>query len=424
LLLYIRHLRYLVSRPMLVLACGFGRRKVLACLLLTLFLLTIGFSVKICIQQSSEVYVYAFLGSPDAERILTFLKGKSGWRVLFYDLNDSSSSSATFLNIVARLEVHGVEVLPTGLCIPCEMQDLAWDEIRIRYSSPLAIFLASGRLSAITVGTTDEEILDQASNVRADGVKVLAHYNVYTLTDESVRDELEGFLVGREDSGNRMEALSLISSIVFLALADSVDPCTLAIFTALLLIALRSFSRMRTATTGFSFVLAVFTGYYILGAGLVQILAAVPNIHRVVAVIGLAIGALSVADGLGPRFRSPIPESIGKFTEQRIHKSYGSTVASFALGLFTAFTLLPCSGGPYLACLGLISGLGEPIQAHFLLALYNIIFAVPLIVVLISLLAFSGLSRKVKAIGSTKLGLMEIAGGCLLAAACTWILLS
>ena len=408
---------------MLVLACGFGRRKVLVCLLLTLFLLTIGFSVKICIQQSSEVYVYAFLGSPDAERILTFLKGKSGWRVLFYDLNDSSSS-ATFLNIVARLEVHGVEVLPTGLCIPCEMQDLAWDEIRIRYSSPLAIFLASGRLSAITVGTTEEEILDQASNVRADSVRVLAHYNVYTLTDESVRDELEGFLAGREDGGSRMEALSLISPIVFLALADSVNPCTFAIFTALLLIALRSFSRMRAAVTGFSFVLAVFIGHYILAVGLVRILAAVPNIHRVVSVIGLVIGALSVADGLGPRFRSPIPESIGKFTEQRIDKSCGSAVASFALGLFTAFTLLPCSGGPYLVGLGLISGLGEPIQAHFLLALYNIVFAVPLIVVLISLLAFSGLSRKVKAIRSTKLGLMEIASGCLLAAACTWILLS
>ena len=74
--------------------------------------------------------------------------------------------------------------------------------------------------------------------------------------------------------------------------------------------------------------------------------------------------------------------------------------------------------------LGLISGLREPIQAYFLLAVYNIIFAAPLIAILIGLLAFSGLSRRVKALRSTKLGLMEIISGSLLVAACIWILLS
>jgi len=86
--------------------------------------------------------------------------------------------------------------------------------------------------------------------------------------------------------------------------------------------------------------------------------------------------------------------------------------------------LLPCSGGPYLVGLGLISCLGEPAEAYLLLVLYNLIFAVPLVAILASLLAFSSLSRKMKALRSAKLGLMEIVSGSLLVMACIWILLS
>jgi len=74
--------------------------------------------------------------------------------------------------------------------------------------------------------------------------------------------------------------------------------------------------------------------------------------------------------------------------------------------------------------LGLISGLREPIEAYVLLALYNLIFTVPLAAILVFLLAFSSLSRKVKAIRSAKLGLMEVVSGFALVIACLWILLS
>jgi len=248
---------------------------------------------------------------------------------------------------------------------------------------------------------------------------------VYTLTDESVRAKLAELLVGPEGRGKgAMDASTLILSIVFLALADSVNPCTFAVFTALLFISLYSFGKMRTVATGFSFILAVFIGYYALGLGLVQILTAFPNIHRALAVLGLVLGAFSIVSGIRPRFKSPIPRSVRGFMEQRIIKSYASPVASFALGLVATFTLLPCSGGPYLVGLGLISGLGEPIEAYLLLALYNLIFAVPLAAILVILLMFSSLSRKVKVLRSSKLGLMEVISGTLLVAVCLWILLT
>ena len=409
---------------MLTVRSELGRRQVQACLLLAFCVLAQVFRVDTCVQQSNEVYVYVFPETLSYERILEYVNSRSDWEVIFYNLNDSSSAER-FLNIIATLQVQGVDVLPTGLCIPCELQQYTWDEIWTTYAAPLTGFFSNGRLSAVTVGISYHETLDRAAEAKADRVEVFAHHSAYILTDEDVRSQLETYLVGPEGrEKNRMDALRLISSILFLALADSVNPCTFAVFTALLLIALHSFGRVRTVATGFSFILAVFMGYYTLGLGLVQIFAVVPNVKTVLAVIGLVIGAFSIVSGLGPGFKSPIPKSVRRLTERRLGKSSASSVASFGLGLVATFTLLPCSVGPYLVGLGLLSGLGDPVQGHLLLAVYNIMFVAPLIAILMGLLAFSSLSRKVKVFRSTKLGLMEIISGSLLVAACLWILLS
>ena len=403
-----------------------GKDWALACLLLALIVLSSDLPSDVYAQQPNEVYVYAFPESLGYERIHKYFDSKSDWNVIFHNLSDPSSSGR-FLEIVATLIVQGVEVSPEGSCLPCELhvQYFTIEEIWLAYASPLGGLLVDGRLSAVTVGLIDSETLDQADRVNADHVKVFAHQQVYTLTDESVRAQLEELLVGPEGRGKgAMDASTLVGSLVFVALADSVNPCTFAVFTALLLIALYSFGRIRTATAGLSFILAVFVGYYALGLGLVQILATVPSIHKVLGVVGLVIGALSIVSGIRPTFRSPVPRSIRKFIEERIGKSYASPAASFALGLVATFTLLPCSGGPYLVGLGLISCLGEPAEAYLLLVLYNLIFAVPLVAILASLLAFSSLSRKMKALRSSKLGLMETVSGSLLLITCIWILLS
>ncbi len=398
----------------------------LACLLLAFVVLSSGLPSDVRAQEPNEIYVYAFPESLGYERIHKYFDSKSDWKVIFHNLSDPSSSER-FLEIVAMLRVQGVEVAPEGSCLPCELyvEYFSWDDIWMAHASPLTGLLVNGRLCAMTVGVADDETLDRADHVNDDQVRVFAHQEVYTLTDESVRAQLKTLLVGpEEEAKGDVDMSTLIWSIVFLALADSVNPCTFAVFTALLFITLYSFGRVRTASTGLSFILAVFTGYYALGLGLVQILTAVPNIHRALAVVGLVIAAFSIATGAKPEFRSPIPISVRKFIEQRMSRSYASPAASFVLGLVATFTLLPCSGGPYLVGLGLISSLRAPVRARLLLALYNIIFAVPLAAILVGLLAFSNLSRKVKALRSTKLGLMEIVSGLLLVIVCTWILIS
>jgi len=218
--------------------------------------------------------------------------------------------------------------------------------------------------------------------------------------------------------------LSITSSLILLALADSVNPCTFAVYTALLLTSSYYLGKKKTVTTGLSFILAVFIGYYILGLGLLQLFSViVPHLTKALAFIGLAIGVFSIISGLKPEYKSPIPRSLRSFIDIRISKSYVSPLASFLLGLIASVTLLPCSSGPYLVGLGLLSTFKESAQAYLLLALYNTIFVAPLIVILAAILLSRRLSHKIKAFRSTKLGIMELMSGVLLTLVCSYLLL-
>ncbi|MCW4021496.1 MAG: hypothetical protein NWF14_09775, partial [Candidatus Bathyarchaeota archaeon] len=130
-----------------------GKGWALACLLLAFFVLSNDLPSDVYAQQPNEVHVYAFPQSLGYERILRHYSSKPDWKIIFHGLNDSSSS-ARFLEIVAALRVQGVEVLPEGFCLPCEMykEYFTWDDVWKGYASPLTGFLVDGRLTAMTVG--------------------------------------------------------------------------------------------------------------------------------------------------------------------------------------------------------------------------------------------------------------------------------
>jgi len=288
------------------------------------------------------------------------------------------------------------------------------------YASPLVGFFRNGRLTAIAVGIIKFEILDRALAVTGDDAKIFALDKEYPLPGD-VRQNLEILFLG--ESGVGINASNLISFISLLALADSVNPCTFAVFTALLLIALHTLGKTKAALTGFSFILAVFICYYILGLGLIRILTAIPHVEKIVALIGLAFGAFSLTQGLKPKFKSPVPKSLRRFVEAQISKSHISLIASFAVGIAASFTLLPCSSGPYFVGVGLLSALNDRVQAYLLLSLYNTIFVTPLIAILFAVLSSSAYIRKIKAFRSTNLGAMELISGLLLVIICAYLLL-
>jgi cytochrome c biogenesis protein CcdA len=60
-----------------------------------------------------------------------------------------------------------------------------------------------------------------------------------------------------------------------------------------------------------------------------------------------------------------------------------SVPAAIVLGIFVAAVELPCTGGPYLAILTVISQQGVNATAYGLMALYNLIFVMPLIAIVV-----------------------------------------
>jgi len=372
-------------------------------------------------QRPGEAFVYCY---PEAYRsgiLLSYLSNSSDWKVTLCDLNDSVSLRR-FFNLTQTLTVLGVEIFPSGLCTPCLLKRVTWDEIVLTYASPLVGFFRDGRLAAITIGTVNPETLDQALTADDEDVRVLTDYDAYSLSEVST--QLEGFFpIDRNEKGG-VDASNLVLPLTLLALADSVNPCTFALFTALLFMAMHSLGGMRAATTALSFISAVFIGYYALGLGAFQVLAAIPYVDKALETLGLVLGVLNIVRGFRVSFKSPIPSSFRRLIESGIRKSYASVSASFVLGLVATFTLLPCSGGPYIVGLGLLSSLKDLIQVHLLLTLYNLIFVAPLALIAVAVLASRNVARKIKIARTSKLGIIELTSGLVLAAICLYLLLT
>lgn len=394
---------------------------------LLLALLSTTFLVNDIVSQSSgKVHIYCLPKSPNLEVIMNYFNDKSDWEVTFCSLNDSICLSR-FLTIVDALTLRGIDVLPAGTCLPCELQYSTWNDILITYASPLIVFSHNGRPTAVTIGITNHMVLEQATMMNASYVKIFTLQDSYALSYEGV--QLEALLLGEENGEKtKINLLDPISSIVLLALVDSINPCTFAVFTALLFLSLSSFGKIKAATVGFSFILAIFIGYYILGLGLLPVLTFIPYVDKILAAVGCVIGFLSIIRGfehkLNAYAKSLVPESFRRFIELWITKYYARPTLSFILGFIASFTLLPCSSGPYVVGLGLLSTVKESIKAYLLLALYNIVFVTPLIVILAAILASSVLAHKIKVLRSAEIGVMELINGILLVALCIYLLLS
>lgn len=377
-------------------------------------------------QKINEVYIYGFLNSTISRTVLDYLNNRSEWEVTFHNLNDSNNQNRT-LELIKVFKVVNVNFMPPDVCPSCELEHSKFFPLDfwINFTSPLIGFFHNGRLSAITIGLTSHEILDQALAVEPEQVEVFTYDNTYTIDDETVKTRLEELFIGQEKNLTEINALSLLAPLVLLALADSVNPCTFAAFTALLLIALRSLSKTKVAAVGSAFLIAVFIGYLVLGLGLYHVFSIVPivsYIDQFLAIIGLALGFYTVAQGLKPKLRTPIPNSFRRFLDSHITLLYVSPLASFFLGILATITLLPCSSGPYLVGIGLLSILKDFMQILLLLVVYNIIFVSPLFIILVAFLASERLTHRIKAFRTRKLRIMELVSGILLIIVCFYLL--
>ena len=185
-------------------------------------------------------------------------------------------------------------------------------------------------------------------------------------------------------SGNESTPTITLPLIISAALVDGINPCAFAVLIFLLVTLLALESRRKVLAAGAAYTIAVFVFYFLTGLGIftvVQVTGFSTVFSLVASVIALIAGIIMLRDALGTH--KPIlaiPESRKTMIDTYIRKS--SVPAAFILGILVGMFELPCTGGIYLAILSLLSRESTLAQGIPYLLLYNVIFIVPLIIII------------------------------------------
>lgn len=179
-----------------------------------------------------------------------------------------------------------------------------------------------------------------------------------------------------------------IITVVTTAVIDAINPCAIGVMILMVSTILASGkSKKRLFLLGMTYIFAVFVAYLLAGFGLLFFLSEIPLF--ITEYLSLSVGALIIFAGIleikdffwygkGPSlaiphyFSSRLAGTAAKRT---------SVIGVFILGLFVSAIELPCTGAPYLAIITLLSQ-NFDFTSFLLLVLYNIIFVLPLLIIL------------------------------------------
>ena len=184
------------------------------------------------------------------------------------------------------------------------------------------------------------------------------------------------------NGGKVLFPLILAASIV-----NSIHPCAFSILLVTIAF-LFSIGQLRASIlkVGGMYVFGIFLAYILIGVGVLQAfhLFDVPFfMAKFGAAMLIALGGINLLNVFFPRF--PIRLRIPQIAHQKMGglMEKGSLAAAFLLGALVGICALPCSGGPYVMILGLLHDQVTYWQGLGYLILYNFIFVLPLIVMLL-----------------------------------------
>lgn len=194
-----------------------------------------------------------------------------------------------------------------------------------------------------------------------------------------------------------------LGAVVAGAALDSINPCDLAVLVLLLGTLLVVGKRSKVIWAGLAFAAGVFVTYYLTGFLLYSILGITVGTRAFRAPFIYAVSALAILVGLwemkdllwyGKWFSIEVPER-WKPSVKRITARAVSIPGAFVVGLIDALFLAPCTSGPYLVILTLLSQTTTRLQGALWLLLYNFIFILPMVAV--ALLVHLGVTTTARA---------------------------
>jgi len=204
------------------------------------------------------------------------------------------------------------------------------------------------------------------------------------------------------------------------ALVDSINPCAFAVLIILLTTILATGEKKKVLLAGLLFATSIFLSYLAMGLGLYKALTigSLPQYFTIViGTLAIILGLFNLKDyfnygGFG--FVMEIPMSWRpkmKSILARITSPMGAFFVGFVISLF----LLPCTSGPYIVVLGMLSQRELFTQALIYMIIYNLVFVAPMI--LITLGVYKGMDiQKAEETRKDKIKLLHLIAGILLIA--------
>ncbi len=179
----------------------------------------------------------------------------------------------------------------------------------------------------------------------------------------------------------------LLPLVSVAALIDSINPCAFSILLVTIAFLL-SVGKLRSnvLAIGAAYILGIFFVYLAIGLGLLQTLHIFDTPHfmaKVGATLLVALGMINLANAAFPAF--PVKLSIPQAAHHKIAvlMERVSVPTGLVLGGLVGLCEFPCTGGPYLMVLGLLHDHATYYTGVLYLLLYNLIFVLPLILILL-----------------------------------------
>jgi cytochrome c biogenesis protein CcdA len=196
-------------------------------------------------------------------------------------------------------------------------------------------------------------------------------------------------------------AMVTIPALLGAAAVDAINPCAFAVLIILLTTVLSAGkeNKKKALISGLVFSAAVYISYFLMGLGLysaVQVTGVTHIFYIIVSLLALVIGLFNIKDYFwyGKWFIMEVPRA-WRPRMKILLKSVTSVPGAFFVGIVVSLFLLPCSSGPYIVIIGLLSKAATRASAIPLLLLYNLIFILPMVI--ITLAIYFGLTTTEKA---------------------------
>jgi len=196
---------------------------------------------------------------------------------------------------------------------------------------------------------------------------------------------------GRQGKREGIRKQLTILAVLGGAALDSVNPCEWGVLTLLLstmlIISKSSGSnvRSRVINAGLAFTAATYICYFLMGMGLFAAIRVTGIKHYIyigVGILAIVVGLWNTKDFFWYEqgFNIEVPQSWRPLLK-RITRGVTSAPGAFVIGCLVSVLLLPCTSGPYVVIIGMLSDTATRMQAICWLLIYNVIFVLPFIII-------------------------------------------